>query len=106
MRNYVTKLLRETKKNRNYGTFWRTQIQEVKTGGLYCGKHLFYGCFASFIQLKLRVITLHLFPKMAITRNGILLETLLVEGKTGIYMWKISFVWLFRHFCSTENYAK
>ncbi len=53
MRNYVTKLLRITKKNRNFVTFWRTQIQEVKTGGLYCGKHLFYGCFARFIQLKI-----------------------------------------------------
>ncbi len=39
IRNYVTKLLRETKKNRKYVTLWRIQIQEVKIGGLYCGKY-------------------------------------------------------------------
>jgi hypothetical protein len=32
MRNYVTKLLRETKKNHNYVTLWRIRIQEVKIG--------------------------------------------------------------------------
>jgi hypothetical protein len=32
MRNYVMKLLRETKKNRNYVTLWRIRIQEVKIG--------------------------------------------------------------------------
>jgi hypothetical protein len=32
MRNYVTKLLRETKKNRNCVTLWRIWIQEVKIG--------------------------------------------------------------------------
>jgi hypothetical protein len=38
IQNYVTKLLRETKKNRNYITLWRIRIQEVKIGVLYCGK--------------------------------------------------------------------
>jgi hypothetical protein len=32
MRNYVKKLLRETKKNRNYVTLWQIWIQEVKIG--------------------------------------------------------------------------
>jgi hypothetical protein len=32
LRNYITKLLRETKKNRNYVTFWRIRNQEVKIG--------------------------------------------------------------------------
>jgi hypothetical protein len=39
MRNYVTKLLREAKKNLNYVTSWRIPIQEVTMGGLYCGKY-------------------------------------------------------------------
>jgi hypothetical protein len=38
MQNYVTKLLGETKKNRNYVTLYRIPIQEVKIEGLYCGK--------------------------------------------------------------------
>jgi hypothetical protein len=32
MRNYVTKLLCETKRNRNYVTLWRIRNQEVKIG--------------------------------------------------------------------------
>jgi hypothetical protein len=32
MGNYVKKLLRETKKNRNYVTLWRIWIHEVKIG--------------------------------------------------------------------------
>ncbi len=39
IQNYVTKLLRETEKNRNYVTLWRIRIQEVKIGGLYCEKY-------------------------------------------------------------------
>ncbi len=41
MRNYDTKLLRETKKNRNYVAFWRIRIQEVKTG-IYIVEYTFY----------------------------------------------------------------
>jgi hypothetical protein len=32
MQNYLTKLLRETKKDCNYVTKWRIRIQEVKIG--------------------------------------------------------------------------
>jgi hypothetical protein len=32
LQNYITKLLRETKKNRNYITLWRIRNQEVKIG--------------------------------------------------------------------------
>jgi hypothetical protein len=32
LRNYITKLLRKTKKTRNYATFWRIRNQEVKIG--------------------------------------------------------------------------
>jgi hypothetical protein len=32
MRNYPTKLLRETKKDRNYVTLWKIRIQEVQIG--------------------------------------------------------------------------
>jgi hypothetical protein len=52
MRNYVTKLLRETKKNLNYVTLWRIRIQEVKIGVIWW-KIPIDGCFASFIQLKI-----------------------------------------------------
>jgi hypothetical protein len=37
LRNYIMKLLRKTKKNRNYDLFWRIQNHEVKIGGLNCG---------------------------------------------------------------------
>ncbi len=57
LRNYITKLLRETKKNLNYVTFWRIRNHEVKIV-VYIVKKPFDGCFCSFIQLKLRVITL------------------------------------------------
>jgi hypothetical protein len=30
IQNYITKLLLETKKNRNFVTLWRIRIQEVK----------------------------------------------------------------------------
>jgi hypothetical protein len=46
------KLLREIKKHPNYVTLCRIQIQEVKTG-VCSGKYPLYGCFASFIQLKI-----------------------------------------------------
>jgi hypothetical protein len=39
MKNYVTKLIRETKKIRNYVTFCQIQIQKVKTRVLYYGKY-------------------------------------------------------------------
>ncbi len=53
----ITKLLRETKKNRNYVTFWLIRNKEV-TLVVYIVEIPFDGCFCSFIQLKLRVITL------------------------------------------------
>jgi hypothetical protein len=66
MRNYVTKLRCEItlqnynakpKNNRNYVTLWRIRNQEVKIGFILW-KIPFDGCFGSFLQLKLRVITL------------------------------------------------
>jgi hypothetical protein len=57
LRNYITKYLRKTKQNRNYVTYWRIRNQEVKIG-VYIVENTFDGCFCSFIQLKLRVITL------------------------------------------------
>jgi hypothetical protein len=38
LQNYVTKLLCETKNNRNYVTSWRIRNREVKNMGLYCEK--------------------------------------------------------------------
>ncbi len=58
LQNYVMKLLRETKNNRNYVTLWRIRNQEVKIG-VYIVENTLDGCLGSFIQLKLRVIMLH-----------------------------------------------
>jgi hypothetical protein len=64
MRNYVTKLLRETKKNSNYVTLWRIRIQEVKSEGLYCGKY-------PVIVVSRNYVTFH-FRKwlLRVTRNS------------------------------------
>jgi hypothetical protein len=71
MRHYVTKLLRETKKNRNYVTLWRIRNQEVKIGFILW-KIPFDGYFGSFIQLKLRVYVTFRFRKwlLRLTRNS------------------------------------
>jgi hypothetical protein len=52
MQNYVTKLLRKTKKNCNYVTFCHPEIGG-KNRGFYCRKYPLYGCFSSFVQLKI-----------------------------------------------------
>jgi hypothetical protein len=73
MRNYVMKLLFETKKNRNYVTLWRIRHQEVKIGGFILWKIPFDGCFACFIQLKItrNYVPFH-FQKwlLRVTRNS------------------------------------
>jgi hypothetical protein len=58
LQNYVKKLLRETKNNRNYVILCEFGTRRYKWGFILW-KIPFDGCFGSFIQLKLRVITLH-----------------------------------------------
>jgi hypothetical protein len=69
MRTYDMKLFHETKKNRNYVTLWRIQIQEVKIG-VYIVENTLRWLFCQFQSTvnyaQLRYIS---FPKMAITRN-------------------------------------
>ncbi len=69
LRNYVTKLLRETKKNRNYVTLLRSRNQEV-TIGVYIVENTLWWLFRQFHSTEnyaqLRYVS---FPKMDTTRN-------------------------------------